>query len=475
MDRRGIRTFAGLPETYFTPREGSLVRVTAFNPRQLRALRTELELLHRINRRVESCDARPAADLSNRYSDADRMELSRILDDASHPVVVEMIDLFDSEFPETRKDIMMSVVNDESDNIVQEAAEAGVINVPPTADSDSLKVEPADDADSASSDQAETVAVDEPDASSLTQALSEAEEAMDETVKLCQEGAGETGEMTDSVQPQATDTPPPAEEIADTETPSASDEPSEAESTSDGGPVSEEEPISASDVGEASVEAADALGQVVNATDKEEAASPEGAVNPPDSTVAHDSSEPSPEAQASPFGETETQVDAAGTSPEPAATEAVALEPKADDETNAEPAATAPEQTSVQEYTAERAAEAVETIERGIRTIAATLQDEVVTRWKDAKQALTHVAESGQRASETRSEIEVLLDEIKQLRDKARSAMEDLTQTQQQARLLREDALRAKERAEASASAAESAADQASREAQHAACPAGTE
>ncbi len=512
-------TVAGLPETYFVPRDGAFLRVTAFDPNQLRRLRTELELLRRIRRRVRTCDTRPAADLVNRYTDADRAELSRIVRDASHPAVQEMIDLFDREFPEIRKDIMMSVVNDESENIVQEAAEAGVINADSAVDLNPGSTPPAINDDTVASSPSENPVAGELAGTDLSEALSEAEAALDETVKLCQEGVCETVDVEAADEVEATSSnviaenelPPAAEsvveaaigvDVTDAEAASSADDTEGKADAKAPDMVSEDAvPVDLDNAGDASIEATEALEQAVEAVDQ------------PEMPKAADAPEPSPQPQALSLADPEVAAEEAMTIDMPVTANAVPKtapgvtksaeaatpevevpvdvtapvpEAKAGDASEAEPEnaadsvpcppETKPDKPSAgadDAYTYDRATEAVETIERGIRKIAATLQDEVTTQWKDAKEVLTQMTESGQRASEGRSEIESLLAEIKQLRDDAKSAVEELGQAREQARVSREDARRAKERAEASASAAELAADQASRDAQHAAQPSG--
>lgn len=121
-----------LPATYFVARDASLVRVGVHDADELRLLRTELELLRRIHqlasawhgaRRIDPKSG-PAPD---KYTPKDRDELENILRDAAHPIIEVMAAQLDGEFRGIRKDIVMSVVNKEAENIVQESLESGVL------------------------------------------------------------------------------------------------------------------------------------------------------------------------------------------------------------------------------------------------------------------------------------------------------------------------------------------------------------
>jgi len=115
------------PRHYSIPRDGRVTSIVVNNRHDLRRLRTELEILRRARRHVVfRCTPIGQAPVGM-YNDADHEELETILHDAEHPLVEEMIDHIDRAFPNTRKEIMMSVVNDEAQNIVQEAVEMGAI------------------------------------------------------------------------------------------------------------------------------------------------------------------------------------------------------------------------------------------------------------------------------------------------------------------------------------------------------------
>lgn len=127
------RSSPSLPLAYFAARNGTLVRVTVQTHDELRLLRTELALLRRIRRCVSTerlLLRRPGSirPMPEKYSLEDRRELAAILSDAFRPIVDESITLLDGEFEDLRKEIMMSVVNEEAEKIAQEAAESNAIN-----------------------------------------------------------------------------------------------------------------------------------------------------------------------------------------------------------------------------------------------------------------------------------------------------------------------------------------------------------
>lgn len=128
-----------MPQVYFVPRDGSVARAVVQTRDELYDLRTELEILRRVRRAMAGngssspTDQRQAAlrsvrVIEKKYSAEDRHDLSTILKDATHPIVDEMIALVDDENDRIRKEIMMSVINEEAERIVHEAAESGVLD-----------------------------------------------------------------------------------------------------------------------------------------------------------------------------------------------------------------------------------------------------------------------------------------------------------------------------------------------------------
>jgi hypothetical protein len=63
-----------------------------------------------------------------KYSPEDRAELADIVRDAHHPVVEQTTALVDEEFNDVRKEILMSVVDEQAEQIAQEAAESGALD-----------------------------------------------------------------------------------------------------------------------------------------------------------------------------------------------------------------------------------------------------------------------------------------------------------------------------------------------------------
>ena len=127
------RSSPSLPLAYFAARNGTLVRVIVQTRDELRLLRTELALLRRIRRCVSTerlLLRRPGSirPMPEKYSAEDRRELAAILSDAFRPIVDETITLLDGEFEDLRKEVMMSVVNEEAEKIALEAAESTVID-----------------------------------------------------------------------------------------------------------------------------------------------------------------------------------------------------------------------------------------------------------------------------------------------------------------------------------------------------------
>ncbi len=120
---------AQFPRTFTIPREGRLVRATADSFEQLREIRTELELLRRIRRRLASSAVRSIPLAEAKYSPQQRAELQQIVRDAQQPVVEQMVTIVDREFGDVRNEIVMSVVNEQAENIVQEAVESGAISL----------------------------------------------------------------------------------------------------------------------------------------------------------------------------------------------------------------------------------------------------------------------------------------------------------------------------------------------------------
>lgn len=113
--------------TYLVPRHGTTVSIRAGDPHVLRLARTELELLKRLRRRVAQIGSTSNRPTKHRYSQSDRRELVEVLIDAQNPIVDEMIAQIDRDYGDLRKEILMTVVNEQAENLAQEAAESGAI------------------------------------------------------------------------------------------------------------------------------------------------------------------------------------------------------------------------------------------------------------------------------------------------------------------------------------------------------------
>lgn len=123
---RRTESSPALPRAYFVPRAGQLVRVVAELRDDLCDLRGELELLRRIRRRLAAPPA-PQSPPDPHPRNID--ELIQILRDAQHPIVDEMVSLLDREFPDVREEVAMSVINEESEDIVQAAVDSGAVEL----------------------------------------------------------------------------------------------------------------------------------------------------------------------------------------------------------------------------------------------------------------------------------------------------------------------------------------------------------
>lgn len=129
------------PKYYLVPRDGQLRQVACHNRDEVARLRTELELLRGIDRTarmrvvIKPVSSATTEGVYALATDADRRELATILGDARNPAVCASIEFIDEEFADVKEEMMMSVVNDESERIVQEAVAAGAAE-PIVADAD---------------------------------------------------------------------------------------------------------------------------------------------------------------------------------------------------------------------------------------------------------------------------------------------------------------------------------------------------
>lgn len=474
------------------PRDGTLVRVTPCDADELRIVRTELELLRRIGRKATRSQRAPQQPGAMSFADVERDDLRRIIADADHPALEEMIALFDKEFPETKKEIIMSAVNEESENIVQDAVESGAMKdaAAPEASAEpdttaAIAIDaPIEDATnsatpSAKKQQVETTQPDpvEPPADAspdldmppdLDEALAAAEAALADVVGMVSEDAASSDQpvadcdagaaSSDIESKQTNQGEPTTKEPGNADN---SDTPVKTESCADEGAAPE-------------VDAAPPAcnGDVAGATepDTTEDANPlQSAAEVPsdttDETAPGPSSDPAPEtntAQVSDPAASEQPADAAAPVESSAAekTTGATTTVGAIDEP---PASTTPDSDTLA-YTAEDAQRAVAVIEKGIRSLAEILRTEVKDKWTSASDALNKVTASQDKVAESQRSAESVLEAIARLKEEAQVARDEADAARREAKLFREDARRAKRRAESSADAAEIAADQAAKE-----------
>ncbi len=411
-----------LPASYFVVRDASLVRIRVHDADGLRRLRTELALLRRIHqlaaewhsaRRIDP-KAGPSTD---KYTTKERDELESILRDADHPIVEVMATQLDKEFRGIRKDIVMSVVNEEAENIVQESLESGVLGSDESQQQTGTLPPELDDA--------------------LAQAEAELAKAISPTTETAPESPAQP-----EPDPVAAVAPPPPEKPAQQqpEPPVAADvsQPQEAPVSTDGPKVEEVAAQPAPSPSEPAIEATSA---------------------PVELSVPQPAPEPAPTTSEAPVA---APVVASKPAPEPATSSEPVAQPVP--AVASEPAAATPEPS--EPYTPQHAEQAVVEIEKGIRKLAAVLSTEVSDQWQRAKNAVDETTVSRAKTDEASGQAQALVKAITKLKEEAASALDEINLVRREAKLLREDTKRAKQRADASADAAQLAADQVQREAE---------
>lgn len=448
------------------PRAGTLHRVTAGQRDPLLALRTELELLRCVHRHageVRGALAQgTAGSVSQPFTDEDRSELADIVRDAGRAIVDEMIAVFDGEFPELRKEIAMSVVNEEAEKIVAEAESSGVLGDRNAADPATGSQTPSEPLGEsldaldhalavAQSELAEIVGeTDEPHAEDqATQAVAPSLPVEPEA-NLISEGPAECN-MDDAQQELA-------DALADFSGQSA------LGSAMDGSPTwpgdAPSGPISVESAGGRSDPLAEDAGtQGTSAPSAEDVVALGRNDNGNASTVVPTPSPDTPASDTKPaftIQEVRTDVPAFA---DPRGTTQAGPRPS-ECETQSAPFDAA--------YTPERVQHAIAAIEQGVRKLAALLGTEVNEQCHRAQEALADVGLQRDRISEAVREAGTILDELKRVRDETLNTRNQLTTAAGEARQCCEEARRARNRADHSAAAAELAAEQASREAENA-------
>jgi hypothetical protein len=476
-----------LPRAYLVPRGGTIVRESVRNADDLRRIRTELELLRRIRRRAATWCARgqpwPAQDArTGRFSVEERDDLRQILRDAMHPIVEDVAGLIDRASGDIRKELMMSAINEEAENIVQDAVDAGLLeSAAPDGDDRpasggapaSEQGDVADVADVAPSDPAETTQrLDSTDQAGsddggasvrgIEEAFADVEAELAQTLGVSADTAESLVEeaVAESEEPETPDTDDAPGAVSEPDTSDTIDMAAEADGAGAGGSgvthqtgtgpdgiSGESVPSSAFDDPATDAVLADAvppdattsdelLGASSTVNEAVEADGPTGTAPDPDPLVepVHPDVPPETGADAMPIG-----LDGASSS-----STSQADEP----------------------FMAKRAEAAVAEIEERMRDLASLIGRQVGEQWRLAREAYEGAVAARSVAEETCRQARTMLSEIAGVGEEVRIARDDADIARREVKLIREDTLRARERAEASAAGAERAAERARRNAE---------
>lgn len=443
-----MQTIAQEPQVYLVPRNGTIESVTVTDHDDLRRLRTELEILRRVARNIRSLRLIPPRENADLHR-----ELFNALQDALHPVVEEAVSLIDSHNPELRKELFMSVVNEEAENIVQEAVDNGVA-VRGQTNADSLPP-PHHETDAPHDVNQRCDSGEQTPQPPVADALARAQEELADAVQ-----SAVTETAPDPVEKSAARDPCAETEPSCTDQEQIADEPqAETASTeSSNAADSPEPPAEESNPNGLPADVEAQLDECISA-----AAGETGTVDPDMSDDGADTcvdcgSAPNVD-DVSAGGET---IDA-----QPDDLQSTQQEPACDTfENQIEPGRSSPASTDstepspFAEYTADKATAAVEEIERGIRKLADLLSNDVNTQWKQAQDAFVEVLEARNKAGTLHQQATRMAREIARLKEEIEIARDDADVVRREARLMREDALHAKQRTEDLASAAKQCADE---------------
>ncbi len=399
-------------KTFFLPRGGAPQPVTVKDRESLRLLRTELELLRRIARRTSRAAAGSA---EPRISQWERDELAAILADATHPIVEEMTALIDAEFADLRQEILMAAVNEQAENIVQDIVHAGLVapgaaSSPPVATDDPMP-------------NALDVAVADPPGAPVTTDAVAADDAAGVEAAL----AVAEAELAKLV--GTDDSVPPGDDALD----HAAPEPmafaveADAPATDGAAPTPVEEAAAESATDADATFAADAADVAGLKTASAEA--------PPSASAADD---------------VDDQIAAALAASQPGVLEVV--------ETNMNEFASTAEPvvddgvitrgTSFEEFSPQRAEQAVAEIERGVRKLADILSGEVSDQWKQARVAFDEIMAKRGELFTACAKAEALAQQLDRLKIEAEIARDEADIARREAKLARDDAKLAQQRAE---------------------------
>lgn len=428
-----MTTLAQASEVYLVPRNGTIESVTLIDHDDLRRFRTELEILRRIARNVSSMRL-----LSPRQNAEDpdlQRELFNALKDATNPVVEEAIALIDTQNPDLRKELFMSVINEEAENIVQEALESGVAAPTGAAKGETAPINAPVETPSNPTDQTQTdspnpaadtepPAQDDPPVDATPPADAKPELPVEEALAQAQEELAKAVETANTEQPA---NPPTIETTDATNT--------DPDTDPDLNPTPDQSQTP-------TIETADAGTGITDATEFQE------------DQPAPDNSAAGIEAQLDACLDTKANdpVTDEGYTHETEEAPYVPVEESA--------ATTFDDASPFAEYTADKATAAVEEIERGIRKLADVLNNDVSTQWKKAQDAFVEVMEARTKAGTLHQEATQMTSEIARLKEEIEIARDDADIARREAKLMREDALQAKRRAEDFANAAQRCANE---------------
>lgn len=414
------------------PRGGTVVEQPLDTDERRIAARTELELLRCVRECLEQADLKTIGTRRDQFSDEQRAELRQIVDDAGRHDLQDFIAAVDQQFTDLHKELDMSVLRDEAAKIVNDAMDSGALIALPT--------EPG------------TETVNDPAA--IEAALLAAEASLAAVAGA----VDELSQLDDFVVSDSTNT--------SASTPDTKPDPVSADSTNvlaDPGPMdlapspAEEASATISDDAGSSACTASAVDALIRATASVDAATasmsqdsfkPAAAANFTESTGAE-------ETTASSVVATRGAVDATASF----AGSGVAAIPGSFSASSS-PATWGERQVQF----ADRAAQAVESVEAGIRRLADVLRHDVREQWNQAQAALREIIQGREKAEECCRQAQRTVDELQRLRQTVDVTAGAADLARREAELFREDARRAKERAEASALAAENAARQTSAE-----------
>lgn len=443
---RAVGTTPALPRVYFVPRGGQLVRVVAELRDDLCELRSELELLRRIHRRLA---APPTPQLSASPRSRNLDELLQILRDARHAVVEEMVELLDREFPDVRGEVAMTVINEEAENIVQEAVDSGVVDAVGV-----LNAATAGDAANGSlagaTLQAATALVGETSGSEI-----QVEPGMTSAETAAQIEAALAGVVGIPATDRADAFAAAGEKAA---TPADSVVPAESD---------EERVVSgvngAGDGDHGASTSLEALDAALASNGESMEGGLSASTTPEEIRAEAEVAQSGSDAAMNPPRDSDSNpVDAIAESKPAASVGAAAIGPS---EPRSGPSRQLNSPSSPETlFTPERAERAVAEIEQGVRKLATLLSTEVNEQWQRASGTLDQLVHAREEAVTLAASARASLDAILQLRADAQTARDDAELVRREARELREETLRAKQRAEAAAHVAEIAADQASKE-----------